>query len=124
MPLTFIDLFCGCGGFTLGMERAGFKCLAAIDSNKEAIEVFQKNFPLVPHALHEDLTKFSVHELADLLRDQAVDVIVGGQSVVIPGTTCKKVHREDLFLKIETALKLEMSLGWQSPFHILITHKR
>ena len=22
--LTFIDLFCGCGGFSLGMERAGF----------------------------------------------------------------------------------------------------
>ena len=21
---TFIDLFCGCGGFTLGMLRAGF----------------------------------------------------------------------------------------------------
>ena len=27
---TFIDLFCGCGGFSLGMERAGFECLAAL----------------------------------------------------------------------------------------------
>jgi DNA (cytosine-5)-methyltransferase 1 len=78
MPLTFIDLFCGCGGFTLGMERAGFKCLAAIDSNKEAIEVFQKNFPQVPHALREDLTEFSAQQLADLVGDEAVDVIVGG----------------------------------------------
>jgi site-specific DNA-cytosine methylase len=27
---TCLDLFCGCGGFSLGMERAGFQCLAAI----------------------------------------------------------------------------------------------
>ncbi len=38
--LTYIDLFCGCGGFSLGMVRAGFKCLAAIDSNREAMMAF------------------------------------------------------------------------------------
>jgi tRNA/tmRNA/rRNA uracil-C5-methylase (TrmA/RlmC/RlmD family) len=36
-PLTFIDLFCGCGGFSLGLTRAGLKGLAAIDFNPEAI---------------------------------------------------------------------------------------
>ena len=25
--LTFIDLFCGCGGFSLGLQRAGFDCV-------------------------------------------------------------------------------------------------
>jgi len=25
---TFLDLFCGCGGFTLGMIRSGLRCLA------------------------------------------------------------------------------------------------
>jgi len=34
---TFIDLFCGCGGFTLGVQRAGFDCLAAVDFNAEAV---------------------------------------------------------------------------------------
>ena len=53
--LTFIDLFCGCGGFSLGMERAGFECLAAVDFNPEAIAVFQKNFTHVPHGLDKDL---------------------------------------------------------------------
>jgi DNA (cytosine-5)-methyltransferase 1 len=38
--LTFIDLFCGCGGFSLGLERAGLHCLAAIDISPEAIETF------------------------------------------------------------------------------------
>ena len=36
-PLTFIDLFCGCGGLSLGLSRAGFKGLAAVDFNPEAI---------------------------------------------------------------------------------------
>lgn len=60
------------------MERAGFKCLAAIDFNKEAIDVFRRNFPELPHALQEDLTEFSAHELAKLIDKNAVDVIVGG----------------------------------------------
>lgn len=42
---TFIDLFCGCGGFSLGMKRAGFDCLAAVDFNPEAVAVFRANFP-------------------------------------------------------------------------------
>lgn len=78
MPLTFIDLFSGCGGFTLGMERAGFECLAAIDSNAEAIKVFSVNFPKIQKTLKEDLTKFSPQALADLIGNQSVDVIVGG----------------------------------------------
>jgi DNA (cytosine-5)-methyltransferase 1 len=76
--LTFIDLFCGCGGFSLGMQRAGFRCLAAVDNNHEAIAVFAANFPNVPHALEKDLAKFSPDKLAVLLGGNTVDVIVGG----------------------------------------------
>jgi len=76
--LTFIDLFCGCGGFSLGMERAGFECVAALDSNTEAITTFQANFPDVPHVLKRDLTKFRPTELAKLIGTKQVDVITGG----------------------------------------------
>src|SRR6266852_9740473 len=41
-PFTCIDLFCGCGGFSLGLERARFTILAAIDSNEEALNIFRK----------------------------------------------------------------------------------
>lgn len=77
-PLTFIDLFSGCGGFTLGMERSGFRCIAAIDSNKEAIQVLKTNFPDIKQALQKDLTEFSPTALAELIGQQEVDVIVGG----------------------------------------------
>ena len=30
---TVVDLFCGCGGFSLGMLRAGFEVVAAVDNN-------------------------------------------------------------------------------------------
>jgi DNA (cytosine-5)-methyltransferase 1 len=76
--LTFIDLFCGCGGFTLGMHRAGFRCLAAIDSDPEAMKVFHANFPTVTHALEKQLENFPPKELAALLGKQVIDVIVGG----------------------------------------------
>lgn len=75
---TFIDLFCGCGGFSLGMTRADFQCLAALDFNKEAIQVFKANFSDVAHALEKDLTKFTPQELEVLIGTKHVDVIVGG----------------------------------------------
>ncbi len=75
---TFLDLFCGCGGFSLGLEGAGLKCLAAIDFNEEAVNVFKKNFGHVPQVLDKDLTAFPPAALAKLLGTKEVDVIVGG----------------------------------------------
>jgi DNA (cytosine-5)-methyltransferase 1 len=83
---TFIDLFCGCGGFTLGMLRAGFDCLAAIDFNEQAVDTLKANladkshpdFTPVRHALQRDLTAFKPAELAALIGTHRLDVIVGG----------------------------------------------
>ena len=76
--LTYLDLFSGCGGFSLGLAWAGLKCLAAIDFNEAAIRTYRANNPTVPHALVKDLTKFSPKSLAKLLEGVGVDVIVGG----------------------------------------------
>ncbi len=75
---TFIDLFCGCGGFSLGLQRAGLRCLAAIDFNEEAVAVFRANFPDVPHVLMDDLSDYTPHQLSTRLGIDRVDVIVGG----------------------------------------------
>jgi DNA (cytosine-5)-methyltransferase 1 len=76
--LTCLDLFCGCGGFSLGMERAGFRVLAAIDFKEEAIQTFKANFSKNTLALCKDLTKFLPEELVPVLGTRQVDVIVGG----------------------------------------------
>lgn len=76
--VTFIDLFCGCGGFSLGLERAGLTGLAAIDFNVEAVAVLRENLPAIPYILTEDLTRFKPEDLANKLGTDTVDVIVGG----------------------------------------------
>jgi DNA (cytosine-5)-methyltransferase 1 len=83
---TCIDLFSGCGGFTLGMMRAGFRVLAAIDFNHNAVETLRANLCVPPrdgslpveHALERDLTQFPPGDLAGIIGTTPVDVIVGG----------------------------------------------
>ncbi|MBC2746213.1 MAG: DNA cytosine methyltransferase [ANME-2 cluster archaeon] len=40
---TGIDLFCGCGGFSLGMIQAGFHVVAAIDNSPMALATYYAN---------------------------------------------------------------------------------
>ena len=46
-----IDLFCGCGGMSLGFQNAGFEILAAYDNWDPAVEVYKKNFS---HLIYKD----------------------------------------------------------------------
>ena len=85
-PLTFIDLFCGCGGFSWGLMRAGYQCVAAIDADGVATQVFSENLSDFDHPKHKsaknvlkrDITNFPPEDLAKLIEQKRVDVIVGG----------------------------------------------
>jgi DNA (cytosine-5)-methyltransferase 1 len=78
-PLTFLDLFSGCGGFSLGLESAGMVCKAAVDFNEAAIETFKANHAGATLGLVRDLTKFSPKDLDKQLGGSVrIDVIVGG----------------------------------------------
>jgi DNA (cytosine-5)-methyltransferase 1 len=78
---TFVDLFCGAGGFTWGWIRAGFIPLACIDNDSAALRTHEMNFGNV-HCLtlSTDLGTANVPMLCETmgLSPHRVLVIVGG----------------------------------------------
>lgn len=84
-PPTFIDLFCGAGGFTWGWLRAGFAPLAAIDNDSAALRTHEANFGGT-HCLtlHRDINKLSPKALTEL-----VGVASGRMSVIVGGPPCQ-----------------------------------
>jgi DNA (cytosine-5)-methyltransferase 1 len=80
---TVLDLFAGAGGFCLGLHRAGFRTVAAVDHDPLAVETLEANFGhLGLTALVRDLATFEPDDLCRDLHQRGVaasfDVIVGG----------------------------------------------
>jgi len=73
MTLTTVDLFCGCGGMSLGFQNAGYKILAAYDNWRKAINVYNKNFK--HQAIIADLRK---EKYKKKIADMKPDIIIGG----------------------------------------------
>lgn len=70
MKMTFGSLFAGIGGFDLGLERAGMKCLWQCERDKFCNKVLAKHWPEVTR--YDDITTLDVSALAP------VDLICGG----------------------------------------------
>jgi DNA (cytosine-5)-methyltransferase 1 len=111
-PPTFIDLFAGCGGLSLGMTMAGWQGIFAIEKADDAFKTFEANF------LNGDLrTRFSwpkwlerrAHSIEDVLKEHnaeirrlkgSIDVVAGGppcQGFSLAGRRNKNDPRNKLF---------------------------
>ncbi len=69
-----VDLFCGCGGLSLGFKKAGFDVVAAYDKWKPALDVYQKNFDHTAEELDLSDVPLSSKTIAAL----SPDIIIGG----------------------------------------------
>jgi DNA (cytosine-5)-methyltransferase 1 len=83
--LTFVDLFSGCGGFSLGLTEAGWKGLFALEKNESAFDTFRRNlanrfaWPQVLERKHwkiEDFLRLHGDRLQELTGD--LDLVAGG----------------------------------------------
>jgi DNA (cytosine-5)-methyltransferase 1 len=84
MPaLTVTDLFCGAGGLSLGLQRAGFRVLAAHDHWERATETYSSNFD---HAAESTV-------ISPVLRLPEASLIAGGPPC--QGFSSAGLRRED-----------------------------
>lgn len=94
--MKVVDLFCGCGGMSLGFQNAGFDIVAAYDSWLPAMEVYRINFQ--HPAFNKDLSE------SDVCKDIAKwepEVIIGGppcQDFSSAGKRDESLGRADLTL--------------------------
>lgn len=68
-----VDLFCGCGGLSLGFQNAGFSIVSAFDWWDVALDIYRRNF--THPAIKRDLGDTT--DLSDIERLHP-DIIIGG----------------------------------------------
>jgi len=72
-----IDLFCGCGGLSLGFEQAGYNVLLGIDNWEDALVTFKHNHH-GSETLCADLMNLNPIDVEKKIGKQKVDLIIGG----------------------------------------------
>lgn len=74
-----LDLFCGCGGISCGLERAGFEVVAGVDLEPHYIQTYRKNFGSA-RTLRADLLTLEPEQLGERydIRKGDVTLLAGG----------------------------------------------
>ena len=75
--MTYVDLFSGVGGMSMGFMKHGFENIFSIDCDSEICQTYKQNFP--NHTLLEKkIEDLSEKELRNLAKTTKPDVIIGG----------------------------------------------
>jgi len=122
--IRVVDLFCGCGGLTLGIAEAARRCrlgttvVLAVDADEDAVAVFRRNFrgADVRQQAVEELfdgqlgTRRTTAEGTTARTVGAVDVLVGGPPCQghsdLNNHTRRDDIRNDLYLRMARAAQV------------------
>src|SRR4051794_25787456 len=109
---TAIDLFCGAGGLSLGIQRIGFDVRLAVDNDVAATKTYAQNFPsvVVSQCSLEHFFPETLLEKSRLQKGECV-LVAGGppcQGFSIQRRGDRKDERNDLvkvFLDLALAVR-------------------
>ena len=105
--INFVDLFCGAGGLSRGLEMAGFKCILATDNDKAAMSTFERNHPDA-EAYLGDISDISNYKFRKISKAQKIHIVCGGppcQGLSTVGEGIPDDPRNFLFLEFVRAVK-------------------
>ena len=71
--IRVLDLFAGCGGFSLGFHLAGYDIAAHVENNPACLNTLKLNFPRA-RVFHQDLLQYPdfLMKIKNYLRDQGL----------------------------------------------------
>jgi DNA (cytosine-5)-methyltransferase 1 len=109
--LTAVDLFCGCGGISKGLELAGINVIAGLDFFKEAGETYKTNFN--HKFVYGDITKNETKEklyktIKEELKGRQLNIVAGGfpcQGFSMSGRRDMNDPRNKLYLEVVDIVK-------------------
>jgi DNA (cytosine-5)-methyltransferase 1 len=108
--VELVDLFCGCGGLSLGAHNAGFETALAVDSDSNLRSAYRRNF-VGRSVAGFDLQKVAGEALRARLRTRKLTGVIGGppcQGFSVMGRSQKDDPRNTLVSKfLEIAISLE-----------------
>lgn len=91
---TAIDLFAGGGGLTLGLKRAGFGVIGAVESERHAFATYKANHPEV-QAFRQDIRTVRGDSLLKLGENEHIDLIAGCPPCQGFSSLTSKYRRDD-----------------------------
>ncbi len=90
---TFVDLFAGCGGLSLGMQSAGFRLQLAVESHVDAFATLRANLIDRPGSSTSWVGGIpcQAHDITDLLANYRNEIVrlAGQVDVVVGGPPCQ-----------------------------------
>jgi DNA (cytosine-5)-methyltransferase 1 len=90
-PYTVVDMFCGCGGLSFGLESTGrFRTLVGIDISEDALQTFAHNHHSAgtpPKTFAADIAKLEPRQIRTELRK--LGILTGQLDCLVGGPPCE-----------------------------------
>ena len=112
-----LDLFCGCGGMSLGFEAAGFEIALAIDTWTDAIKTYNHNHSSSVGEVM-DIKNLDDQRIDALLQDGPITGVIGGppcQGFSTVGTRDVKDQRNHLYMEYYRVVEKIRPPHWVTP---------